>query len=112
MSQITTHILDTAKGKPAENVSIVLYSEQDGNWKEIATGRTNCDGRIADLLDKEVVLASGFYKMKFITKPYFDLSGTATFYPYVEIVFEVNSSAHYHIPLLLSPFGYTTYRGS
>lgn len=112
MSGITTHILDTAKGKPAEGIAVNVYIGHDDHWQQIATGITNKDGRIADLLDENSFLARGTYKMKFFTKPYFDQSGHATFYPYVEIVFEVDSAAHYHIPLLISAFGYTTYRGS
>ena len=112
MSQITTHILDTTTGKPAVSVPVILYAEETGGWTEMAAGFTNVDGRIADLLSKETQLANGLYKLKFMTKPYFSQSGITTFYPFVEIVFELSSTAHYHIPLLLSPFGYTTYRGS
>lgn len=112
MSQITTHVLDTARGKPAEGVPVVLYTDHDGNWLETAKGVTNADGRVNDLLPDEILLAGGIYKIKFLTQPYFDQTGTAGFYPYVEIVFEIGSQAHYHVPLLISPFGYTTYRGS
>lgn len=111
MSQITTHILDTSKGKPAEGVTIILYSGNNNAWKEIARGVTNSDGRITDLLKKDL-LPHGSYKMLFETKDYFDKSQAATFYPYVEIVFEIDSNEHYHIPLLLNPFGYSTYKGS
>ncbi len=112
MSQLTTHILDTTKGKPAEGVTIILYQQQNNSWKEIAKGTTNSDGRIADLLLKDTVLEFGTYKMKFETKEYFDKQSTKTFYPFVEIVFDINTKEHYHIPLLLNPFGYSTYRGS
>ena len=112
MSQITTHILDTTLGKPAVGVSIILLQHQHGEWEQMAQGVTNQDGRIPDLLPKETILATGIYKMRFETKPYFDRSHTATFYPFVEIVFDINSQEHYHIPLLLNPFGYSTYRGS
>lgn len=113
MSQITTHILDTTKGKPAEGVSITLYQEQVGKeWQEIAKGITNADGRIPDLLPKEVLLQGGSYKMRFETKEYFDRDSIATFYPYVEIIFAIQNNDHYHIPLLLNPFSYSTYRGS
>lgn len=111
MSQITTHILDTSLGKPAPGITIILYSQSTDAWKEIAKGITNNDGRIVDLLKNEV-LKYGTYKMRFETKDYFDKMGIATFYPYVEIVFDISSQEHYHIPLLLSPFGYSTYRGS
>lgn len=111
MSHITTHILDTARGKPAQGICIILYSEQN-NWKETARGITNEDGRIPNLIDKGVTLTPGFYKMKFETQAYFDLLSVQTFYPFVEITFKIAGSEHYHIPLLLSPFGYSTYRGS
>jgi 5-hydroxyisourate hydrolase len=112
MSQLTTHILDTTKGKPAEGVTIILYQGGNDEWNEIARGTTNSDGRIKDLLDSNNTLEFGIYKMRFETKDYFDKTTTSTFYPYVEIVFDIQSSEHYHIPLLLNPFGYSTYRGS
>ncbi len=112
MSQITTHILDTTKGKPAQDVTISLHQQQDSDWQKIAEGITNIDGRITDLLPKETTLPFGIYKMRFEVQPYFDASFTTSFYPFVEIVFNLNSEEHYHIPLLLNPFGYSTYRGS
>ena len=112
MSQITTHILDTTKGKPAAGVTIELLRQAGENWQEIARGVTNSDGRILNLLPQETELELGVYKMKFYTKEYFALDGTANFYPFVEIVFAVATTEHYHIPLLLNPFGYSTYRGS
>ena len=112
MSQLTTHILDTTKGKPAEGVVIALFQQQNNNWKEITTGTTNHDGRIPNLLNKDVILAPGVYKLKFETKEYFEKQGTQTFYPFIEIIFSIIGSEHYHVPLLLSPFGYSTYRGS
>lgn len=112
MSRITTHILDTSKGKPAADVTIILYGGANDEWKELARGKTNTDGRIADLLDKDDMLHYGIYKMRFETKDYFDRDHIKTFYPYVEIIFEIESDQHYHIPLLLNPFGYSTYRGS
>ena len=112
MSQITTHILDTTKGKPAANVTIALLRQAGDNWQEIARGVTNKDGRIADLLPTEIPLELGIYKMKFFTQEYFAQDSTAYFYPFVEIVFVVATTEHYHVPLLLNPFGYATYRGS
>jgi 5-hydroxyisourate hydrolase len=112
MNQITTHVLDTAKGKPAEGVKIILYKQEGNDWLPIANGITNKDGRIADLLQKDQLLPAGIYKMDFFTKEYFDQSGLKSFHPVIPIVFEIISGDHYHIPLLLSPFGYTTYRGS
>ncbi|QJX48333.1 hydroxyisourate hydrolase [Hymenobacter taeanensis] len=112
MSQLTTHILDTTRGKPAAGVSITLYRQQAQSWTTLATGTTNSDGRISDLLPKDEVLPSGTYKLKFLTQEYFDQQGVVTFYPFVEIVFAITTSEHYHVPLLLNPFGYSTYRGS
>src|SRR6266498_4740238 len=104
MSQITTHILDTATGKPAAGVTIILYQQQDDEWKETAKGITNADGRVSDLLAKDFVLPFGNYKIKFETKEYFEKQLIQTFYPYVEIVFDINSIEHYHVPLLLNAF--------
>jgi 5-hydroxyisourate hydrolase len=112
MSQLTTHILDTTKGKPAQGVSIVLFQQKNNNWTELANGITNADGRIPNFLSKETILEPGIYKIRFEVKAYFDKEGIASFYPFVEIVFDITTREHYHIPLLLSPFGYSTYRGS
>lgn len=111
MSQLTTHVLDTSLGKPASGVSIILYALHGERWDMIAEGVTDADGRVSGLLNKEYKL-SGVYKMKFETNVYFFATNRQSFYPYVEITFEVDSNDHYHIPLLLNPFGYTTYRGS
>ena len=112
MSRITTHILDTSKGKPAADVTIILYGGENDEWTELARGKTDIDGRISDFLNKDDLLHFGIYKMRFETKDYFDQQQVKTFYPYVEIIFEIEKDQHYHIPLLLNPFGYSTYRGS
>lgn len=112
MSQITSHILDTSKGRPAAGIVIILFQGQDDQWTEIASGITNNDGRVTDLLKKSDWLQQGVYKMRFETKDYFEKEQVASFYPCVEIIFDVITNEHYHIPLLLSPFGYSTYRGS
>lgn len=112
MSQITTHILNTTTGKPATGVRIQLYRGTNDEWQELALGVTNSDGRLPDLLDGAAPLTHGIYKLRFETKDYFDRDGVKTFYPYVEIVFDVTSDEHYHVPLLLNPYGYSTYRGS
>jgi len=112
MSQLTTHILDTSKGKPAPGVTVLLYRDQEDQWVEISRGKTNDDGRISDLLQKDSVLQRGTYKLRFETKQYFEEQGTKTFYPFVEIIFDIQDKEHYHVPLLLNPFGYSTYRGS
>lgn len=112
MSQITTHILDTTLGHPAQGVTIALSKRAGEGWQEIARGQTNQDGRIKDLLPEGSTLEKGIYQMKFFTKEYFDRLGTKTFYPFVEISFDIQTAEHYHVPLLLNPFGYATYRGS
>ncbi|EED32930.1 hydroxyisourate hydrolase [gamma proteobacterium NOR5-3] len=113
MSQITTHILDTALGQPAEAVPLALYQRSEGNWIELASGVTNDDGRVAGLLNADEKLAAGTYRMHFSTAAYFSALNLTVFYPYVDVVFNLDDSGeHYHIPLLLSPYGYSTYRGS
>ena len=121
MSQITTHVLDTTRGKPAQGLPITLSAQTNEGWQELASGVTNADGRIVGLLADDVVLAAGIYRMHFATKPYFEANNELGFYPFVDIVFELdgsfhdssdNSKSHYHIPLLLTAFGYSTYRGS
>ena len=112
MSQLTTHILDTTQGRPADGVHVTLYQQEPQKWMEIAKGITNNDGRITGLLKKDVVLEHGIYKLKFETQEYFERQTVQTFYPYVEIVFDITSDEHYHVPLLISPYGYSTYRGS
>lgn len=112
MSQLTTHILDTTKGKPAAGVSIVLYKYQNEEWIQLANGVTNEDGRIPDLLNKNAVLELGDYKLRFETQSYYQKDSIQSFYPFVEIVFQVTTGEHYHVPLLLNPYGYSTYRGS
>ena len=112
MSQITTHILDTTKGCPAAGVTIALHEQVGTGWREIARGVTNADGRIPDLLPQSTRLTTGVYQLKFLTQEYFGRDGLTGFYPWVEICFTVADAAHYHVPLLLNPFGYSTYRGS
>jgi 5-hydroxyisourate hydrolase len=112
MSQITTHVLDTSKGKPAWGVAIVLYEQIAHEWFEIAKGMTNNEGRLTTLLQEDEELAQGVYKITFDTKHYFNSDDIETFYPVVEIIFEIRIIEHYHIPLLISPYGFSTYRGS
>ncbi len=110
-SPITTHVLDTMLGKPAAGVRIRLEKKTGRGWKLLAAKRTNKDGRIPDLLAGEKL--RGTYRLRFDTASYFKATRRACFYPYVEVVFTIaESSGHYHVPLLLSPFGYSTYRGS
>ena len=113
MSQITTHILDTAKGCPAHGVRIELFHQKINlTWIKLSEGTTNADGRIPNLIPKEAPLDFGLYKMVFYVESYFNACRVQGFYPKVEIEFFIRDESHYHIPLLLSPFGYSTYRGS
>jgi len=113
MSQITTHVLDTSKGSPAEGIQIKLQKPIGTNeWEDITSGITNSDGRITGFLDDNMILEPGRYRMEFMTGEYFNSTNTQGFYPYVHIVFEIQDTEHYHIPLLLNPYGYSTYRGS
>lgn len=113
MSQLTTHILDTSAGKPATGVKIRLEKVGSNNsWEFLAEGITNADGRVADLLAKDKILDPGNYKLIFDTAGYFEKQQKKCFYPSVEIIFEIHDASHYHVPLLLNPYGYSTYRGS
>jgi 5-hydroxyisourate hydrolase/2-oxo-4-hydroxy-4-carboxy-5-ureidoimidazoline decarboxylase len=111
-SHVTTHVLDTSIGKPGFNITIQLKSKTTQEWQTIAQGVTNADGRIADLLPFSRKLATGNYKMVFNTGKYFVENKIKGFYPTVEIDFTVFDHTHYHIPLLINPYGYSTYRGS
>jgi hydroxyisourate hydrolase len=110
--QLTTHVLDTAIGKPGKDISIRLQIPVNGVWQTVAQGITNNDGRIADLLPAQKSLAHGNYKLVFDTGNYFSAQKIKGFYPEVEIQFIVFDDTHYHVPLLINPFGYSTYRGS
>lgn len=113
MSTISTHVLDNGRGVPAEGVPLKLESQTDDGWERIGGGTTNDDGRVNDLLDEIDELEPGVYRMSFDTGEYFDRHDLEGFYPVARIVFEVDApEEHYHVPLLLSPYGYTTYRGS
>ncbi|HKP63993.1 MAG TPA: hydroxyisourate hydrolase [Polyangiales bacterium] len=112
MSPITSHVLDTALGKPAVGLALRLQRQAADGWQTLAERSTNQDGRAPDLLAPGT-LVRGTYRMIFDTGSYLRATGQAVFYPQVEIVFAIEAETeHYHIPLLLSPFGYTTYRGS
>ncbi|HKI37421.1 MAG TPA: hydroxyisourate hydrolase [Gemmataceae bacterium] len=110
---VTTHVLNTASGKPGAGVSVTLQRQADNGWEEVGKGRTDDDGRAGDLYPADKPLAAGVYRLVFETGAYFKAQGQKTFFPRVEIIFQVEKvDEHYHVPLLLSPFGYTTYRGS
>jgi 5-hydroxyisourate hydrolase len=108
---ISTHVLDTSKGRPADGVAVVLERElEDGSFVESAGGTTDGDGRLK-LVEGDP--ERGTYRLRFAIGEYFWRQGYRTFFPLAEITFVVDrSNEKYHIPLLLSPFGYSTYRGS
>jgi 5-hydroxyisourate hydrolase len=109
---ISTHVLDAAAGSPARGVTIALERSAGGGWSPVAAGTTDHDGRCPQLA-AGLELAVGTYRMRFDSGAYFAATGTPTFYPLVEITFAVTDPhTHYHVPLLLSPFAYSTYRGS
>jgi 5-hydroxyisourate hydrolase/2-oxo-4-hydroxy-4-carboxy-5-ureidoimidazoline decarboxylase len=112
VSQITTHVLDTSTGIPGAAISIRLQALRNNVWQTIAQGFTNNDGRISDLLPQDKNLKPDTYKMVFDTGSYYGRTRTKTFYPNVEIIFSTFDETHYHVPLLVNPFGYSTYRGS
>lgn len=111
-SQVTTHVLDTSSGRPAAGVAVGLYAhDDDGGWHLLGSGTTDPDGRIKDLGPAE--LPAGTYRLNFTTGRYYEGLGTETFFPEVDLVFAITGTGeHYHVPLLLSPFAYSTYRGS
>jgi len=114
MSAITTHVLDTSRGQPAAGMAIVLERrESGGQWTRVGQGETDADGRARNLLPAGEAPALGVYRLMFDTHRYFDAQSIKSLYPTVVIVFEVlGGETHYHVPLLISPYGYTTYRGS
>ena len=112
MSAITTHILDIALGRPAAGVPIELSILRGERFAALGAGQTDSDGRLRTLLPQGAPLEAGIYRIRFDTKAYYAASGTKGFYPFVEVVFEATGGTHHHVPLLLSPFGYSTYRGS
>lgn len=110
---ITTHVLDTSAGSPAAGVPVRLEMRRGDAWEPIGYGTTDDDGRLRDLLPDGQASGPATYRMRFDTASYFAARGVRGFYPEVTIEFEViDAGEHYHVPLLLSPFGYSTYRGS
>ena len=108
---LSTHVLDTMRGTPAAGLAVTLSRrEPDGDWKLVGEAITDAEGRVRELTEDE--LDPGEYRLEFATQPYFARSGLSAFYPEVTVVFSLEDTAgHVHVPLLLSPFGYTTYKG-
>lgn len=110
---ISTHVLNTALGKPGAGISVTLSLLVDGQWQPVTAGVTNDDGRIPGWMDALPDLLAGTYCISFALEDYFTAQGQQVFYPKAEIVFNVaDPTEHFHIPLLLNPYGYSTYRGS
>ena len=108
---ISTHVLDTSKGRPAGGIAVRLDQRvAEDSWKTIGRGTTDRDGRLRDF--DAASLQPGIYRLVFDTGAYFQAQGVRGFYPHVTIAFELAADEHYHVPLLLNPFGYSTYRGS
>jgi 5-hydroxyisourate hydrolase len=114
MSAITTHVLDTAQGKPAAAILVILERRtHSAGWQKVGEGLTDIDGRITDLLPTTDLMVSGHYRLTFEVGPYFMLQDIDCFFPKISVDFTIKDAhQHHHVPLLLSPFGYTTYRGS
>jgi 5-hydroxyisourate hydrolase len=111
VSAITTHVLDTSIGRPAAGVRVRLYRCAGATWVDVAVGETDADGRCRTLLQE--ALATGSWRLTFDTGSYFARRGVQAFYPEVAITFVVeDATQHFHVPLLVSPFSFSTYRGS
>ena len=112
MKRISTHVLDMTRGKPAQHVPVRLERQLSGEWTLLATSHTDADGRCAQLLPQNTSLEPGIYKLAFDVASYQSNNRMETLYPVIEITFRVTEGeSHFHLPLLLSPHGYTTYRG-
>ncbi|MEQ1923018.1 MAG: hydroxyisourate hydrolase [Pyrinomonadaceae bacterium] len=114
MSAITTHILDTSTGKPGAGIPVVLERKtHSSGWQDIADGITDVDGRVSNFIAVGDVFLPGHYRLIFETGAYYLLSNIECFFPQITVSFVVkDATQHFHVPLLLSPFGYSTYRGS
>jgi 5-hydroxyisourate hydrolase len=113
LSGISTHILDTSIGRPASGVAVTLEQNTSGAWATLSQHITDGDGRVTQMLPESGALEPGEYRLSFATGTYFEATGTPGLYPVVQITFAVrDSGGHYHIPLLLTANGYSTYRGS
>ena len=114
MKRISTHVLDTSRGKPAEDVPVRLERRQSaGGWQLLSSANTDPQGRCSQLIPENETLEPGEYRLAFDTAKYFNAQRVTGLYPVVEVTFRVESGEdHFHLPLLLSPNGYTTYRGT
>lgn len=112
--QLSSHILDVSQGLPAPNVLIKLEKQlEKDTWQFIAENKTDQNGRIQDFLPYEANdVNAGIYRLTYYTKTYFESLNQSSFYPFIEVVFEIKDTQHYHVPITLSPYGYSTYRGN
>lgn len=115
--QLSSHILDINVGKPAQGVKITLSKlEESGQWATVEERTTDENGRVKDFLEEKHDGGggsnAGIYKLTYHVAPYFEALGQDSFYPFIEVVFQIKDGAHYHVPITLSPYGYSTYRGS
>lgn len=111
--QLSSHILDVSKGVPVSGVHIKLekYNEQNKTWNLVDEKITDVNGRITDFLNSEKSNI-GIYKLIYFTNDYFKKNNVESFYPFIEVVFQIKDEKHYHVPITLSAFGYATYRGN
>ena len=114
MSTISTHVLDTALGRPASGVRVILEQlDAKGAVVSLGVGVTDADGRVRDFVPAGNALSTGDYRLRFDTGDYFAANARETFYPSITVDFRIaDPSTHFHVPLLVSPFGFSTYRGS
>lgn len=111
--QLSSHILDINVGKPASGVKITLSrQEAPDRWVPVEERTTDENGRVKDFLEEKSTGNTGVYKLTYHVAPYFESQGQDSFYPFIEVVFQIKDGAHYHVPITLSPYGYSTYRGS
>ncbi|XP_055857469.1 5-hydroxyisourate hydrolase [Episyrphus balteatus] len=108
---LSTHILDTSKGLAAANVPITIFRLENDSWIKLSQSETDNDGRVSKLLTLDQ-FQSGIFKLSFDVRKYFEANQVKSFYPLIEVVVECERGQHYHVPLLLNPFGYSTYRGT
>jgi 5-hydroxyisourate hydrolase len=112
---VSTHVLDVALGRPAAGVPVTLCRSSNGGWESLGAGVTDVEGRLRHFggTDDEVELRPGIHRLDFDTGSYFASTGQTGFYPHVSVAFQVTTpDMHHHVPLLLAPFAYSTYRGS
>lgn len=112
MTTITSDIIDTTKGKPAQGVLVELSQNQQNMWVTLTQQTSDDHGRVTHWEDSELKLSGGVYRLRFYTHPYFKKQELDSFYPYIDVIFNLSEDQWcYHLPLLINPFGYSTYKG-